>query len=525
MAVLKTAIYIGMFAMCISICYLIVFVTNKLPGQHGVIHVNRDSGNATIYRLLDGIPHVHADSLDMGAYGLGFAMTADRVFQMDKLRRLSQGRLSEIFGEKTIPIDQAARNFGFKDVSHMIYNGLDQETKNYFQNFSSGVNNYLEYFSVGIEYWLLGIEFETWTPEDSISIFVFTSFMLSDGFKSELYREYLYSKLNNTALVDMIMPFDQDKESNISKPVLNDEELKQAGLFQEYTENEPRASFRAKLFDFIENNADEELSVIKDIVNIYSSGDGASNCWTVSGDHTKSGKPILVNDPHLNPSLPSPFYMAELNIQDEYFVGAIFPGLPIFASFRSNNIAIGVTSLMADNSDLFEETVNGTSYLSKGVWEDLIIREEIIKVKGYTEPVKILIRSTHHGPILDYAGTLFTQVSQLQAPLKVKADVSLSWTTYYTGSNSLFNHYPKLWKVKTVKEVIDHIKGKPDSTFGICLADSSNNIGWIASTAFPIRPAGIKGGLTILDGASGEHDWKGFVPADEIPYIINPKKG
>ena len=68
MAIFKTILYIAMFAFCISICYLIVFVTNKLPGQHGVIHVNRSSGNATIYRLLDGIPHVHADSLDMGAY-------------------------------------------------------------------------------------------------------------------------------------------------------------------------------------------------------------------------------------------------------------------------------------------------------------------------------------------------------------------------------------------------------------------------------------------------------------------------
>ena len=241
-------------------------------------------------------------------------MTADRVFQMDKLRRLSQGRLSEIFGEKTIAIDQATRNLGFKDVSQVIYSGLNEETKRYFENFTSGVNNYLDYFSVGIEYWLLGIEFEPWTPEDSVSIFLYLNFLLSDGYKSELVREYYYSKIDNKKIVDMIIPFDQDKELNNSRSTLNDDELKQAGLFQEYINNDAKSDLQNKLFDFIENNVDEELKVLREIVNIYSSGDGASNCWVVSGNHTKSGKPILVNDPHLDPSLPSPFYMAELTI-------------------------------------------------------------------------------------------------------------------------------------------------------------------------------------------------------------------
>ena len=117
MAIFKTLIYAVMFALCVGIWYLIVFVTNKLPGQHGVIHVNRNSGNGTIYRMLDGIAHVHADSLDMGSYSLGFAMTSDRVFQMDKLRRLAQGRLSEIFGEKAIVVDKATRNLGLRNLS------------------------------------------------------------------------------------------------------------------------------------------------------------------------------------------------------------------------------------------------------------------------------------------------------------------------------------------------------------------------------------------------------------------------
>ena len=458
-------------------------------------------------------------------YSLGFAMASDRIFQMDKLRRLSQGRLSEILGEKAINIDKMMRNLGFRDVAHVVYNGLNPDARTYLENFSSGVNDYLEFFSVGIEYWLLGIEFEKWEPKDSASIFILLSFMLSDGFKTDIYREYLYSKLKNFTLVDQIFPFDQKYELNISKSILNDDELKEAGLFEKYIPKDLKDNTNSKFYDFIENNIDEELDFVREIVDFYSSGEGASDCWAVKGDHTKSGRSILVNDPHLDPTLPSPFYVAELNVNDQYIIGALFPGVPIFGSFRTNNFSLGVTTLNADNSDLFEETINGTMYLSKGEWQPIIIREEEIKVKGFNQPIKIIIRSTHHGPILDHYGSLFHHVQSMHAPLKVKGDFSLSWTGYFTGSNSVLNCMTNFWKIKTVKEAIDLVKGKPDSSFGICLSDSLNNIGWVASTAFPIRPFKADEGRRILDGSSGEHDWKGLVPVHEIPSIINPKKG
>ena len=456
---------------------------------------------------------------------LGFAMASDRIFQMDKLRRLSQGRLSEILGDKTINIDKMMRNLGFMNVANTTFNGLDSETRSYLENFSSGINDYLEFFSVGIEYWLLGVEFEKWKPEDSVSIFVFASFILADSFNTELHREYLYSKLKNTLLVDQILPFDQKYELNISKSVLNDDELKEAGLYEEYVSSEVKDSSKYKLFDFIEVNIDEELEFIREIVSFYSSGEGASNWWAVKGDHTKSGHSILVNDPHLDPTIPSPLYAAELNINDQYMIGGLFPGMPMFSSFRSNKFSIGVTSLNADISDLFEEIINGTMYLSKGEWKPLKIREEQIKVKGSSEPIKINVRSTHHGPILDYYGSLFYLVQSLHAPFKAKGDFSLSWTGYLTESNSAMKWIPKFWKINTVKEVIDWVRGSPDTSYGLWLADSSNNIGWMAATAFPIRPYGENGGRRVLDGSSGKHDWKGLVPAHEIPSIINPKKG
>lgn len=270
-----------------------MFVTNKLPGQHGVIHVSRSSGNGTIYRMLDGIPHVHADSLNMGGYSLGFAMTSDRVFQMDKMRRLAQGRLSEIFGHQAVPLDMATRNLGLKKLAKKIFDGLDQETQAFFTNFADGVNDYLEFFSVGIDYWLIGAEFEKWIPEDSVSIYLYTVYILTEGHKDELLAEYFYSKLQNKTLIDQIFPVNQKDELGISTPIITDEELKQHGLFQEKSSKEASADARLKLFDFIENDIDQELKVVRELFDIYSAKGGASNCWAVHGNYTKSGKSMV----------------------------------------------------------------------------------------------------------------------------------------------------------------------------------------------------------------------------------------
>ena len=132
---LKTLLYAQLFLVCLGIGYLIIFITQNLPGLHGVIHVNRSSGNGTVYRLLDGIPHAHADSLEMGYYTLGFAMSTDRIFQMDKLRRLAQGRLSEMLGEPALNIDKIMRNYGFEDVAKMTYMQMNNRTRQMIQDF------------------------------------------------------------------------------------------------------------------------------------------------------------------------------------------------------------------------------------------------------------------------------------------------------------------------------------------------------------------------------------------------------
>jgi penicillin G amidase len=518
---MKMLIYAIMFLLCLGIGYVIVFITSNLPGMHGVIHVNRSSGNGTIYRLLDGIPHVHADSIDMGYYTLGFAMSTDRVFHMDKMRRLAQGRLSELFGEAALNVDKAMRNLGFEYLAKMIYMHMDEESKQHLKDFADGVNDYPKYFSEGIDYWLLGTEFEKWKPEDSLSIYSFIVFSLTHS--DEIFREYLFSKLGDEELVDRVISYFPDHEVDFSTPVFTDEELKEFGFYKKEGIKFEYSNKNRKVYEFLENNIKEELKLIKDIRNLYSAGPGASNCWAVSGKHTKSGKPILVNDPHLDPSIPSPFYLAEMNINDNYLIGALLPGVPIFVSGRSNNFAFGVTSLNADIIDFFEEKIDGKKYQTRGKWEEIMTREEVIQIKD-GEPVSITIRSTHHGPILDYVGAIMNSIDLNFPPIKVKAPIAMSWGGYQFENHAIHT-YLHAFEIQSVKQALNMTLGKHGMAYGVCMADSSGNIAYAPMASFPNRTDHVASARGIKEGWTGNYDWKGFVNIDKIPVMLNPKKG
>lgn len=443
------------------------------------------------------------------------------MFQMDKLRRLSQGRLSEIFGEGAINVDKAMRNFGFEHLAKLTYQNLDEKSKRILKDYTDGVNDYLEYFSSGIDYWLLGAEFEPWKPEDSLSVYIYTMYSLSHS--KELYRDYLFSKIQDEEIVDLMLPSYPEDEIEFAQSVITDEELKENKFYKKDGLKRQKSKEKRKIYEFISNNLEEELKLVEEIRNLFSPGQGASNCWAISGEYTKNGKPILVNDPHLDPSIPSPFYMAELNVNDQFIVGALIPGAPLFVSARTNYISYGVTSLNADIIDYFEEKIKGNEYLFKDKWHKLEVREEVINVKD-GKPETIIVRSTHHGPILDHAGSILNAIDPSRPPLKAKADVSFAWTGY-NFDNHLFNVMMDLFEIKDVQTAIKHLKGKNGATYGMCLADTHGNIGYIPITTYPKRKDEYKAGSGIKEGWTGENEWDGFVDAEKIPYLLNPKKG
>lgn len=440
---------------------------------------------------------------------------------MDKLRRLAQGRLSEILGEQALNVDKTMRNFGFEHLAKMIYMHMDNRTQKIIQDFSDGINDYPFYFSEGIEYWVLGTKFEKWKPEDSLSIYIYMQYVMSAN--DELYRDYMYSKIQDRDIVDRLIPFHPKDEIEGAKAVFTDEELKKFGFYEKDGQKQQESTEKRKIFEFIEDNLEEELKLMDEINKVYSSGEGASNCWAVSGKHTKSGKPMLMNDPHLDPAMPSPFYLAELNVNDEFIVGALLPGVPIFVSGRTKNIAFGVTSLNADLIDYFEEKIEGNKYLFKDKWEPIEIREEIIKIRD-ADSVTIKVRSTHHGPIMDHIGTVMSSIDTSAASLKPKQPVSLAWTGY-DYENHFIQAFFNILDLQNVQEAIKLFSNKSGGAFGLCYADTHGNIGYSPFAKFPKRVDIYEAARGIKPGWTGKYDWQGFTDPKDTPYMINPDKG
>lgn len=463
----------------------------------------------------------------MGYYALGFTMTSDRIFHMDKLRRVAQGRLSEMFGEPTIEVDKALRNLGIEPLAQKVYDNLTPQTKEMFDEFTHGVNDYLNLFSLGIEYWLLGIsisnETVVWKPTDSISIYLFMMFGLSESFDIELYRDYLYYKLKDEELVEKILPIGPKYEiEGLTQLVINDEELKQNGFFKENGYNlDPKDKTRRN-FEFIEDNIKEELEFVKEFKNLYSPG--ASNCWAVSGKHTKSGKPMLVNDPHLKPAIPSSFYLTEVAFNDEFMIGAAIPGTPIMVSGRNKHMAFGPTALNSDTLDLYEEKIENGKYLFKGEWKDLKVRNEVIKVRDGKDEV-IHIRETHHGPVLDYVGSALSHIMPQFPPLMPKTTLSMNWIGNYAEKDTFLEVLRNSYKYKLVQDFINDSKGKSLSNFGVCLADSAGNIAVMPIVMYPKRKCEDASSRGIKEGWTGDHEWEGFVEKNLIPHSMNPDKG
>lgn len=452
-----------------------------------MVTITRNSGRSNITREENGIPHIWAEDEMMGFYSLGFIHSQDRLWQMDRARRVAQGRLSEIFGDKTIEVDKTMRNFGFERWANKALANLSPDLRARIQEYADGINEHAAINYHPLEYHIIGIEFRNWTIIDSLTVCGLMQLHLTYDWQVEVFRDFLYSRIGDEAISELVLPYEEENFSWLTQTILNDEELKQSGLYEEeylkkHSKKDPR-----KKYEF------EEDKGFNDALNILKSrGPGASNNWAIHGKHTKSGKPILANDPHLEAQIPTSFHLSEMRIgKDQFVIGASLPGVPMFAAARSHTMAWGVTSLNNDIADIFEEKINGTKYLFKKEWRDLEIVPEVIHIKDGSI-VNHTVRYTHHGPVMDNIAAFFNKIDGGAPPLSPVGDFSFAWTCYETVDlpfESMFN----LHKYKTVHEAVDTCKTRKGSVFSIMMADTSGNIGYYGSGTYPIRQNKISG--------------------------------
>lgn len=327
---------IALILACTSAVFLLYL--NLLPGYAGVIYYNECSlqsvnitqvdggnitethlsclydvikGNSTIIREYSGIPHIQASSELIGYFTLGYVHAQDRLWQSDRLRRVSRGRLSEIFGSRTLQFDKIMRNYAFEKFAQEELRTLDLSILQKLKVYTYGVNEYVRLNSLPLEYVLLDIGFEPWTVVDTLAITKMLMFHMTYDWSIDILREYLYNSVKNKEVVDHILPF-QDKDLWIyNTTLLNNDEIEH--LMEKYFDKNQNLRFNSTNSSSYHNNHEMHRlnteNIIKDKRLKYQ---GTSSSWVVHGNHTESGKPMYVANFHFDLGIPSTLHISEL---------------------------------------------------------------------------------------------------------------------------------------------------------------------------------------------------------------------
>ncbi len=456
----------------------------KIAGLKGKVEVVYDSF---------GVPHIYAENEEDMYMAFGYVHAQDRLFQMEIVRRLADGRLAELFGEKALASDKFFRTLSFRKHAKWTLDSLNAQNPNSnFMNASKayvkGLNEYIKNGKTPIEFTIIGIPKTDFTLEDMQIITGYMGFTFAEAFRSEAIATMINSKFGPEYLKDLMSAW-PDGDFKIS----TQKQENSAGSLAKMSNQLAKIELEAPFPTF-----------------------HGSNGWVVSGSKTQSGKPILSNDTHIAFSQPSVWYEAHLECPGFRFYGNFLAGTPFGALGHSQYGGWGLTMFENDDVDFFRERPNPANkdqVWYKDHWENLSINKETIKVKDAADVI-IEIKKSRHGIIMNDS---FENMADQKEP------IALWWVFNQFPSKHLEVFY-ELAHAKTASEVGKSLSKLTSPGLNFMWADTAGNIAWWAAGKLPIRPKTVNPAL-ILDGSTGKDDPLGWNDFSLNPQIVNPKSG
>jgi penicillin G amidase len=466
------------------------FVRRPWPQMSGNAAIPGLSASAQIIRDASGVPHIYAQNERDLFMAQGYVHAQDRLWSMYFNQLTASGRLAELVGDRGLATDKVLRTIGLRRAAEREWAAMDPEARELLQAYCDGVNAFINAnrSRLPIEFTVLGYDPEPWTPVDSISYGNLLSLFLAGNYRLEFLRARLIAEIGEERSKDLLPAYDKNT------PFIVPDEV------QSY------ASMRTIGFDGL-NALDEWL------------GDAGamwgSNNWVVSGKRTVSGKPILAGDTHMNLNMPSIWYMNGIHGGRFNSMGFTLPGVPAVVIGHNGTIAWAITNLNPDVQDLYIEKLddrnNPTKYEFQGQWRDLEIIRDTLKVKGQA-PVPLNIYITQHGPIINQA---IDDMSQAE-PMAFK------WAMI--GESKLFSAILQLNEARNWEQFRAALRNWRMPGQNFVYADVNGNIGYQMTSEVPIRVP-QHSGLVPVPGWTGEYEWQGYIPYEELPYIYNPERG
>jgi len=496
----------------------------SLPVTSGDVVVRGLNTEVEILRDGWGVPHIRSETDEGALFGLGWCHAQDRLFQMEMNRRIGAGRLSEIFGKRTVEADRYLRTMGFRARAEEAAARLDPEWQWLLEAYFAGVNAYLASDPpLPPEFELLRIEPEPFEVADGFTwIKIMALGLGADAYEEEL-RTVLLRDLDPELVEELLAPFPEEAYRDVWLTGFPDGDSRGMGAASGATagsssrvpgEARPGKPTVAPGLGAVRDSGPP--SSLKELLRLADPGQEASrgsNNWVVAGEHTTTGAPLLANDPHLDFQMPALWYLAHLDGDQMHVTGPTFPGLPGFPIGHNEQLAWGLTNVGPDVQDLVLERFHPDDPLQvefRGGYEPVTLREEVIRVRGGKD-VALQVRETRHGPIVTefYDG--------------VGEEVALRWTALADDDATVIA-FSKLVYATTVEEGMEAMRQYVAPAQNVVLADTVGHIGWIAAGRYPLRSDEGRGNLPV-PGWDGEHEWTGWLAFEDWPRSMDPAEG
>ena len=480
------------------------FASRSLPDYNATVNVDRLGAPVEILRDHANVPHIFGQSDADVMFGLGYVHAQDRLWQMVMLRRTLQGKLSEVFGARTLEIDKLLRRLDLYTIAQQSVPAQDSRTQDLLRAYSEGVNaRIIEVGEKALgrgapEMFLFNQAIAPWTPADSIAVLKAMALQLSGGIGDEVLRAQVSLALSDPARLPDILP-----------------DMPGAGVaaLPSYAAVMPNARLR-----YAQNRPDirdDPMAPIRP-----SPLAGASNAWAAAPSRSTSGGTLLANDPHLGLTAPSIWYLARLELGTGGVIGGTIPGLPAILVGRSDAIAWGVTSSYLDDLDVYMEEINPANpeeYRTPTGWARFESRPSIIQVKG-SEPVTLTLRWTENGPVLP--GTHY----DLDTVTPAGHVAAIRWTAL-DPQDTTVTSAQRLMAAQNVQEALAAGELFVAPSQNLTLVDRSQ-IALKILGHMPRRDAqhASRGRMPSL-GWQAENRWQGMFPYAANPEFVNPVGG
>lgn len=476
---------------------LYYLVTKSLPDIEGNSDVAGLSASVDIYRDPAGFPHILASSEYDAYVAAGYVHAQDRLWQMDLMRRFGQGRLSEVLGPRTVPIDRLMRTIGVHRIADSLLTTVSDQTRRILAAYSNGINAYLKEYDgrFPVEFDLLQYEPEPWEPLHSIILTRLMGWELGLSWWVDLTLGALRDRLGEQTARELFPTYDENA------PVI-------------LPPNIATTAHHSPLLR-------EGLLAAQRLLGSPGSAIG-SNSWTVDSAHSLRGKPLLANDPHLLYMQPARWYVMHLHAPGLNVAGVTVPGVPVVVIGHNEHIAWGMTNVMADDVDFFIEDINpkDSTYHAAGRTLPLRVRTDSIFVRD-SLPVVLQTHETARGPIIS---GVYPQRGVISKPSRFRSppSISMRWSGQDASDEIL-----AIYRMNHARDWQGFISAL--STFGVpsqnfVYADVRGNIGYTAAGNIPVRAEGVSPQIPN-DGSAVLEPWRGYIPFERLPRSYNPEGG